>query len=133
MINELFGKVLDACYEVSHELGGGFSESVYENALTLALKQKGLRVENQTPLKIRFRGVIVGELHADLLVEDRVLIELKSVAYLADEHFAHITNYLKATETEIGLLVNFGISRLEYRKFENHCCEKNSLADFFKI
>ena len=132
MINELFGKVLDACYEVSDELGAGFAESIYENALALALKQKGLRVENQTPLKIRFRGVIVGELHVDLLVENRILIELKSVAYLADEHFAQMLNRLKATEKEIGLLVNFGVSRLEYRKFENFCCEPNSLADFFK-
>lgn len=133
MINELVGKVLDACYEVNRELGVGFAESVYENALALALKQKGLRVENQVPLVIRFRGVIVGELHADLLVEDKVLIELKSVAYFSDEHFAQMTNYLKATETEIGLLVNFGRLRLEYRKFENHCCEANLLADLFKI
>jgi GxxExxY protein len=133
MINELVGKILDACYEVNGELGSGFAESVYENALALALKQKGLRVENQIPLKIRFRGVIVGEFHADLLVEDKVLIELKSVAYFADEHFAQMTNYLKATETEIGLLVNFGNSRLECRKFENQCCEKKLLADLFKI
>lgn len=132
MINELFGKVLDACYEVSYELGCGFAESVYENALALALKQKGLRVENQMPLKIRFRGVIVGELHADLLVEGKILIEIKSVAYLIDEHFAQMLNYLKATETEIGLLVNFGGLRLEYRKFENLCFETDSPTDFFK-
>lgn len=132
MINELFGKVLDACCEVCDELGGGFAESVYENALALALKQKGLRVENQTPLKVRFRGVVVGELHADLLVENRILIELKSVAHLADRHFAEVLNYLKATETEIGLLVNFGGSRFEYRKFENHCCETIFPAEFFK-
>ena len=132
MINELVGKVLDACYEVNRELGAGFAESIYENALALALKQKGLRVESQIPLVIRFRGVIVVELCADLLVEDKVLIELKSVAYFADEHFAQMTNYLKATEIEIGLLVNFGNSRLEFRKFENHCCEANLLADLFK-
>ena len=132
MINELIGKILDACYEVCHELGSGFGESVYENALALALKQKGLRVENQVPLVIRFRGVIVGELCADLLVEDRILIELKCVNYFSDEHFDQINNYLKATETEIGLLVNFGNPRLEFRKFENHCCEANMLADLFK-
>jgi GxxExxY protein len=60
------------------------------------------------------------------------LIELKTVAYFADEHFAQMVNYFKATETKIGLLVNFGHSRLEYRKFENSCCEPKSLADFFK-
>ena len=125
-------KVLEACAEVSRELGIGFAESVYENALALALKQKGLRVENQVPLKIRFRGVIVGEFCADLLVEERILIELKAVAFLAEEHFAQVLNYIKATETEIGLIVNFGVGHLEYRKFKNQCREKNSLADFFK-
>ena len=130
--DELTEKILEACVEVSRELGIGFAKSVYENALALALKQKGLRVENQVPLVIRFRGVIVGEFCADLLVEDRVLIELKTVAYFAEEHFAQMLNYVKATETEIGLIVNFGVARLEYRKFKNHCVEANSLADFFK-
>lgn len=132
MINELIGKILDACYEVCGELGGGFAAPVYENALALALKQKGLRVENQFPLVIRFRGVIVGEFYADLLVEDKVLIELKSVPFLDVEQVSQMTNYLKATETEVGLIVNFGASRLEYRKFENHYREINSLEELFK-
>ncbi|NJM53842.1 MAG: GxxExxY protein, partial [Blastocatellia bacterium] len=116
---DLTGKILEGCFEVSKELGVGFVESVYEKALMVALKQKGLKVENQVPLKVKFRGVIVGEFYADLLVEDKILIELKAVNAFINEHFAQILNYLKATEKEVGLIVNFARPKLEYRRFNN--------------
>ena len=128
---------MEACFEVSRELGVGFVEPVYEKSLMVALNQKGLKVENQVPLKVSFRGIIVGEFKADLLVEDKVLIELKAVSSFANEHFAQILNYLKATEIEVGLIINFGNSKLEYRRFNNRFLEgKNldgkSLIDFIK-
>ena len=134
---ELTGKILESCFEVSKELGIGFIESVYEKALMVVLKQKGFKVENQVPLKVRFRGVVVGEFKADLFVEDKILIELKAVSSFANEHFAQILNYLKATEIEVGLIINFGNSKLEYRRFNNRFLEgKNldgkSLIDFLK-
>lgn len=116
---DLTGKILEGCFEVSKELGTGFIESVYEKALIVALSQKGLKIENQVPLKVKFRGVIVGNFYADLLVEDKVIIGLKAVNTLINEHFAQILNYLKATEIEVGLIVNFGKSKLEYRRFNN--------------
>ncbi|HEX9114735.1 MAG TPA: GxxExxY protein [Anaerolineae bacterium] len=112
----LTGQILAACFEVSRELGAGFLESVYQNALVVALTQNGLNVCAQAPLRVLFRGAVVGDFYADLLVEDRVVVELKAVSALAPEHQAQLINYLKATGIEVGLLVNFGRPRLEYRR-----------------
>ena len=113
---EITGKVLEAAFEVIHELGAGFLESVYENAMILALRAKGLRVRSQAPLVVRFRGEVVGQFYADLLVEDLVIVELKAVKALLPEHLAQVINYLKATKMEVGLLLNFGSPKLEYRR-----------------
>lgn len=117
LYQDLTGKILEACFEVINELGSGFLESVYEKALFIALKQKGLNAKSQERLSVRFRGEIVGEFYADILVEDKVIIELKAVRTLAPEHQAQVINYLKATGIEVGLLVNFGNPKLEYRRF----------------
>lgn len=129
---DLTGKILESCFEVSKELGIGFVESVYEKALLLALKEKGLSVESQVPLKVYFRGIVVGEFFADLLVEGKVLVELKAVNSFTNEHFAQTINYLKATKIEVGLIVNFGNPKLEYRRFNNRFLESKSLKDFIK-
>lgn len=115
MVHEkLTALILEACFEVSNELGAGFLESVYEKALTVALSQKGLSIKTQVPLKVKFRNAIVGDFSADLLVNDTVLIEIKAVSRILQEHKAQVINYLKATGIEVGLLVNFGNPRLEY-------------------
>ena len=113
---ELTGKILEACFEVINELGAGFVESVYEKALLVALRQKGLVAVSQFPLNVKFRGVIVGEFFADILVEDRVILELKAVKALLPEHLAQTINYLKATGIEVALLINFGNPKLEYKR-----------------
>lgn len=117
MYQDLTGKILEACFEVINELGAGFIESVYEKALLIALGEKGLSTKSQEPLSVRFRGKVVGEFYADILVEDKIIIELKAVRSLAPEHQAQLINYLKATGIEVGLLVNFGNPKLEYRRF----------------
>ena len=106
--------ILEACSEVSNELGAGFLESVYEKSLFVALTQRGLAVRAQVPLKVRFRNVIVGDFFADLLVTESVLIEIKAVSRILAEHKAQVINYLKATGIPTGLLVNFGTHRIEY-------------------
>ena len=117
MLHEaLTAKVLEACFEVSNELGAGFLESVYEKALLIALRDKGLKAQSQVPLTVKFRGIPVGEFSADILVEDIVILELKAVTNLAPEHKAQLINYLKATGLEVGLLINFGNPKLEYRR-----------------
>ena len=111
---ELTSKILECCFEVIKELGSGFLESVDEKALVVALSQKGLSVQPQASLKVKFRDVIVGDFFADLVVEERVLIELKAVTRILSEHKAQVINYLNATGIEVGLLVNFDNPKMEY-------------------
>jgi GxxExxY protein len=120
MLHEaLTGKILEASFEVIRELGAGFLEGVYQNALLVALRQKGIKAEARVPLLVRFRGEVVGEYFADLLVDGKVIVELKAVKDLAPEHQAQLINYLKATGIEVGLLINFGRPKLEYRRLHN--------------
>ncbi len=109
-------KILEASFEVSRELGAGFLESVYEKALFVALRQKGLNAICQVPLQVKFRSVIVGEFYADVLVENKILLELKAASRIMPEHKAQVINYLKATGIEVGLLINFGNAKLEYNR-----------------
>lgn len=111
--------ILEACFEVSNELGVGYLESVYEKALMVALIHKGVSARRQIPLQVKFRGVIVGDFDVDVLVEEKVLIELKVASSLSKEMYAQTINYLKATGLEVGLLVNFGNPKVEYRRFDN--------------
>lgn len=109
---ELTGKILEACFGVSNELGVGFIESVYEKALQVALLQRGMTVERQIPLHVSFRGVMVGDFTADMIIEGRVLLELKAVDALSNQHFAQLLNYLKATGIEVGMAINFGTPKI---------------------
>jgi len=118
-LGEITEKILSACFEVSNELGHGFLESVYEKALTIALRDQGLNAENQVALQVKFRHQDVGNFYADVIVEEKVLLELKAAKALASEHIAQTLSYLKTTGLEVGLLVNFGNPKLEYRRFEN--------------
>ncbi len=99
---ELTRKILEACFEVSNELGAGFLESVYERALLIALHDKDIQVQSQVSLSVKFRGQVVGEYFADILVENIIILELKAVKDLASEHQAQVINYLKATGIEVG-------------------------------
>ncbi|MGD0004500.1 MAG: GxxExxY protein [Anaerolineaceae bacterium] len=119
LYEEITNKILAACFEVSTELGAGFLESVYQNALMIALQEKGLTIEREYPLEVSFRGQIVGQFYADILVEGKIILELKAVSVLSDIHKAQVINYLKATGIEVGLLVNFGSPKVEYRRFDN--------------
>lgn len=116
LYEELTGKILAASFDVMNELGAGFLESVYEKALAIALCERGMSIKVQHPLMVSFREKSVGEFWADMLVEDKVLIELKAVKTLMPEHQAQLINYLKATRIPVGLLINFGNPKLEYRR-----------------
>jgi GxxExxY protein len=97
---------------------------VYEGALFLALKSKGLDVECQVPVQVRFRGELVGQFFADLVVAGKVIVELKAVKALVPEHNAQVLNYLKATGHPVALLLNFGTPKLEFHRFDSRF-EKN--------
>ena len=100
--------VLKAYYDVYNDLGYGFLEKVYQNAMYFELKSLGYKVEAQKQIKVYFRNQLVGEYYADILIEDKIIIELKACELLMNVHVAQLMNYLKATEIEVGLLLNFG-------------------------
>ena len=101
-------KIIGVFFEVYNELGSGFLESVYVEALALALHEAGLKVDREVPLSVLFRDRIVGQFRADLVVSGTVLVEAKACASLQTGHKAQILNYLRATVLEVGLLLNFG-------------------------
>jgi len=112
---ELTNVVLAAFYEVYNELGHGFLESVYREAMVVALKRKGLTVQREKSVEVRFRGEPVGVFRTDLVVGDRVIVELKCARTIDSNHEAQLLNYLKATPYEVGLLLNFG-NRPHFRR-----------------
>ena len=115
-LNRLTGMVIGAAQRVSGVLGEGFLEKIYENALVLELKKRGVGVRQQCPVHVRYDGEIVGDYVADLLVEDKVVVELKAVTFLDRVHRSQCVNYLRATGLPICLLLNFGCRRLEVRR-----------------
>jgi GxxExxY protein len=122
-INELTEKIIGCAYAVHNTLGAGFLEKVYENALGIELEEAGLRVAQQQPIPVHYRGQLVGDFFADLTVEGRVIIELKAVQNLAKEHEVQLVNYLSATGIDDGLLINFASSVEVKRKFRQYIKE----------
>ena len=117
-INELSAAVRQTAYDIHVYHGNGHLEKVYENALAHRLRKAGLDVKQQHPLKVYDEdGTIIGEYFADLLVDGRLIVELKSAKTIADEHIAQTLGYLKASRIEHGLLINFGSYRFQIRKF----------------
>lgn len=114
--NDVTEKIIGSSFTVMNSLGSGFLERVYENALAYELRQAGLAVIQQKPIEVRYRDVLVGEYVADLLVENKVLVELKAAQGLEDVHYAQCLNYLKATGFEVCLLLNFGKPELQVRR-----------------
>ena len=119
-INELTERIIGCAYRVHNELGPGFLEKVYENALRIELDEAGLAVEQQRPVPVRYRGQVIGDFYADLMVEGRLIVELKSVRNLVKEHEVQLVNYLAATGIDDGLLINFGSSVDVKRKFRQY-------------
>jgi GxxExxY protein len=113
---ELVYQVVGCAMKVHRELGYGFLEKVYENSLMLLLKKEGITVKQQHPVPVYFEGETVGEYFADILIEDKILIELKTVEKISKVHYAQLLNYLKATGIQLGLLINFGPQKLEYER-----------------
>ncbi len=113
-------RLIGLFYDVYNELGHGFLESVYQKAYALALQQAGISFQEQHPVKVRFRGLEVGEFRADIVVESIVIVELKAVQSLESAHERQLNNYLRATDVEVGLLFNFG-PRAQFRRliFDN--------------
>jgi GxxExxY protein len=115
-INAITQKIIGCAYTVSNTLGIGFVEKVYENALAHTLRQGGLQVCQQHPVTVIYDGLQVGEFYADLLVEERVLVELKAVSMLTQDHTAQALNYLRASGLPVCLLINFAKPKVEIKR-----------------
>ena len=116
-INKITELIIGCSYKVGNTLGCGFLEKVYENALAFEINKSGLNVKQQEKIQVFYENVVVGNYEADLLVENKVLVELKTVKYLDDVQKAQCLNYLKATGMKICLLINFGNPRVEVKRF----------------
>lgn len=105
---ELTEKIIGCAYKVHSKLGAGFLEKIYENALMIELNDAGLSAQQQYPIKVYYNNIIIGNHVADIVVNDKVIVELKAVNQLVRTHEVQLVNYLKATTIEVGLLINFG-------------------------
>ncbi len=113
---KLTEKILAAAFKVQNTLGSGFLEKVYENAMAVELHRMGVPLEQQKAIQVRYDGAVVGEYLADLVVDARVIVEFKAAAQTDPVHEAQLINYLKATGLRVGLLLNFGQPKLQYRR-----------------
>jgi len=113
---ELSYKIIELALEVHNELGCGFLEKVYENALMILLGRESIPARQQAPVEVYFQNKVVGQYFADILVDNKIILELKTVDAISDVHKAHVLNYLRATGIKLGLIMNFAKPRFEYKR-----------------
>lgn len=124
-LNLITEKIIGSAFIVSNQLGAGFLEKIYENAMCIELMKAGLSVIQQKPLNVYYDNLLVGEYYADIFVEDSIIIELKAAKNIDENHQAQLLNYLKASDKSIGLIVNFGKSKVEIKRMLNGYEGKN--------
>ena len=115
-LEELIKKVIQCVYNVRLQLSAGFLETVYQKALLIELKKNNILAEAEIPIEVYYDDSVVGEYRADIIVEKRIIIEIKAIQHLMSAHEAQLVNYLTATKIDCGLLINFGGERLEIRR-----------------
>ena len=113
---DLSYKIIELALEVHNELGCGFLEKVYENALMILFNRENIPARQQAPTDVYFQGKVVGQYFADIMVDNKLILELKTVDVIANIHKAQVLNYLRATGLKLGLILNFGKPRLEYKR-----------------
>jgi GxxExxY protein len=116
LFKDLSYRIVGLAMEVHNQLGYGFLEKVYENSLMILLREHGIKAEQQKQVPVYFHNELVGDYYADILVEDKIVLELKSVEKIIDAHKAQTLNYLKATSLRLAILINFGKEKLEYER-----------------
>lgn len=114
--DELTERIIGCAYTVANTLGSDFLEKVYENALSHELRKRGLEVSEQSQIAVHYDGVVVGDFIADIVVDSKVIVELKAIAALNDLHMAQCLNYLKATGLKVCLLLNFGRAKVQVKR-----------------
>lgn len=119
-LNEVTERIIGGAFTVANSMGCGFLEKVYENALSHELRKAGMKAEQQKRMTVHHDNVLVGEYIADLIVEEKVLVEIKAAAYLDKAHMAQCLNYLRATGLSLCLLINFGNPRVQIQRIINN-------------
>lgn len=122
---EITEKIIKCCYNVYNKMGFGFLESVYEKCLLIELEKAGLKFESQKPINVFYDGKPVGQFVADIVVEDVIIVELKSIQQLAKVHEAQLVNYLVATDKPVGLLINFGEEKVQVKRKKKDLTDLN--------
>ena len=117
LYKDLSYKIVGLAMEVHSKLGYGFLEKVYENSMIVLLRREGIYATQQAPITVRFEGKVVGDYYADILVENKIILELKVIERIINVHRAQTLNYLKATGLRLAILLNFGKERLQSEKF----------------
>jgi GxxExxY protein len=118
-INEISQEIIGKSFTVYNTLGSGFMEKVYENALVYELRKDGLFIEQQRPIEVYYEGQVVGSYFSDILVEGRVLVEVKAIKEVDKIHFVQVLNYLKCSEVKLGLLINFSLTGVKVKRIVN--------------
>jgi len=116
LYKDLSYKIVGIAMRVHSKLGYGFLEKVYENALMVLFRREGIEAKQQAPITVYFEEEVVGNYYADILVEDKVILEIKSVENIIDAHIAQSLNYLKATGLRLAIILNFSKEKLEYKR-----------------
>lgn len=117
LYKDLSYRVVGLAMQVHNKLGYGFLEKVYENAMMVMFRREGIKAKQQAPITVYFEEQVVGDYYADILVEDIIILELKVAEKIMDAHKAQVLNYLKATDLQLALILNFGKERLECERF----------------
>ncbi len=129
LYKELSYKIVGLAMNVHSGLGGGFLERVYENALAVLMRRQMLNFQQQYPLKVYFEGEVIGEYFADIIVEKKIILELKVAEAITPVHKAQAINYLKATKLQLAIILNFGKQSLQYERVVNYS-HNNNLQKF---
>ncbi len=116
LYKDLSYSIVGLAMKVHNELGNGFLEKVYENALMLLLKQAKIEAEQQSPINVMFQDQVIGQYYADILVDGKIILELKTVDKIVGEHVSQVIHYLKATGVKLGIILNFGQKSFEYKR-----------------
>ncbi|HAK58891.1 MAG TPA: GxxExxY protein [Nitrospiraceae bacterium] len=116
LYKDLSYRIVGLAMQVHRELGFGFSEKVYESAMMLLLRQEGITALQQAPISVCFRGEVVGDYYADIVIEDKIILELESVDRIIDAHRSQVLNYLKATGFQLAIILNFSKKALEHER-----------------
>jgi len=117
IFKEEYYKIVNAGIKVWQTLGFGFLEKVYENALAIELKKRDFKTEQQKPIKVHYEEEIVGDYYADILVNDEIILEIKTAKNIVSEHTAQLLNYLKGTNKRLGIILNFGPKKMEHKRY----------------